>query len=904
MKAWLLANLALTLALGNAGLCCAASIADCNSANFQTVVHRSHDPVGAQAYWFNREAIRWPGVSSAGKFRLYYSHSAALVLESGKPVRGADGVIQLEPAQIATPDRFKYVGAGTDLKIAPADLNKIPDVLRSQVILVQEDQAGLVTQSTSLQIAGVLDDVYAAAQQIDDLGVSVTNQKTRFNLWAPTAQAVSLCVFPKGAAHASGINDLQRDAQHGSWTVNLKRDLTGNYYQYLVDVFVPGVGVARNRVTDPYSISLNTNSQRSYIGALEAPRLKPAGWDQTATPATVHAATDMVVYELHVRDFSVNDFTVSAAHRGKYLAFTEPASNGMQHLAALAKAGITDVHLLPVFDLATVPEKKCKTPAINPDWSGSSDQQQQAVHAVAEQDCFNWGYDPLHYSAPEGSYATDPEDGATRIVEFRKMVQALHRSGLRVGMDVVYNHTYASGQTAGSVLDRIVPGYYQRLNAKGEVEHSTCCENTATENGMMGKLLVDSVLSWARHYHIDSFRFDLMAHQPRAVMEQLQRELKRQIDHPVQLLGEGWNFGEVENGARFVQASQLSLNGSGIGTFNDRLRDAVRGGGSSDSGADLMQRKGFINSWSNQTPSAQTADLLRVGLAGSIRDYAMVTADGKTTLLKDVNYNGQPAGYVSEPGEVVNYVENHDNQTLFDLNVYKLPADTSRIDRVRSQMLGVAAVAFSQGSAYFHAGIDILRSKSLDANSFNSGDWFNRLDWSYHDNYFATGLPPEADNGKNYALMKPLLNNLLIRPTSQDILLARDMFRDLLRIRASSSLFRMKSAADIEQRLTFDNTGPGQNAAVVVAHLHGENYPDANFHDILYFINAANSTQTIVLKQEQGQHYELHPVQCVHPADARIKSEARYDAALGSFSLPALSAVVFVQRSDLGYSCP
>ncbi len=231
----------------------------------------------------------------------------------------------------------------------------------------------------------------------------------------------------------------------------------------------------------------------------------------------MQAATDAVIYELHVRDFSVGDATVRPAYRGKYLAFTLHDTDGMRHLQALAAAGVTDVHLLPVFDFGSVPEQGCVTPA--PRAARDGETQQQAVSAVSAHDCFNWGYDPVHFTAPEGSYATDPADGAVRIVEFRRMVQALHRAGLRVGMDVVYNHTYASGQDRWSVLDRIVPGYYHRLDEAGRVATSTCCANTATEHRMMAKLMLDSAVTWAREYRIDSFRFDLMGHQPRAAMD-------------------------------------------------------------------------------------------------------------------------------------------------------------------------------------------------------------------------------------------------------------------------------------------------------------------------------------------------------------------------------------------------
>jgi pullulanase-type alpha-1,6-glucosidase len=422
---------------------------------------------------------------------------------------------------------------------------------------------------------------------------------------------------------------------------------------------------------------------------------------------------------------------------------------------------------------------------------------------------------------------------------------------------------------------------------------------------MMGKLMTDSVALWATQYHIDSFRFDLMGHQPRAVMEALQQRVNAAAGHPVQLIGEGWNFGEVANGARFVQASQLSLNGSGIGTFNDRTRDAVRGGSAGDSGEALFARQGWINGLvydpnehaghHDATELLRTADMVRAGLAGSIRSYPLQTFDDRVVLLEAIDYGGQPAGYASEPSEVVNYVENHDNQTLFDIDVFKLPASTSSFDRARTQVLGMAVDAFAQGIAYYHAGIDVLRSKSLDRNSFNSGDWFNRLDWSYRDNYFGTGLPPADDNGKDYALLKPLLANRAFKPQPSDIEFARDAFRDLLAVRASSTLFRLGSSAEIRRRLRFFNTGSTQQATVVAAHLDGEGYPGAGFAGISYFINVDKVGHTVTDPQAAGRTMRLHPVFLAPNVADRRATQANFDPATGSFSIPPRTAVVFVE---------
>lgn len=868
---------------------------------------RAVSTTDAKAYWLDRRLVKWPRVDSSGVFKLYHSARGQITAARDAGVSGADGSITLDvftgSVPAATAERFKYVDAGVVLAVKDADAAQLGVLHKSQLLLVQEDATGRVQNATTAQVAGALDDLYVAAAAVNDLGVSVAGGSTRFKLWAPTAQKVTVYTYDSGSGPAVSYDEMAFDSATGVWSAARSGDLSGKYYRFAVEVFVRGVGLVRNFVTDPYSVSLTTDSRRSYVADLSAANLKPAGWDTTPVPGTVASQVDMTIYELHVRDFSINDASVSAAHRGKYLAFTEGASNGMKHLKALAQAGLTDVHLLPVFDIATVPESGCVTPNVT---GGPADETQQAaIGAVRDADCFNWGYDPYHYTAPEGSYASDAADGARRIVEFRQMVMALHAAGLRVGMDVVYNHTSASGQTEKAVLDRIVPGYYHRLDASGAVEKSTCCDNTATENAMMGKLMIDSALTWATQYKVDSFRFDLMAHQPRAVMEDMKAKLAAAAGREVQLIGEGWNFGEVANGARFVQASQLSLNGSGIGTFSDRARDHIRGGGPFDGGTSLVSNQGFINglfyddngSGANRsrTDLMWAADMVKVGLAGSLRDYPLVTHWDETRQLQQLDYGGQPAGYVTQPGEVVNYVENHDNQTLFDINVYKLPTATSTADRARVQMLGAALNVFSQGVSYFHAGIDTLRSKSLDRNSYNSGDWFNRIDWTYGDNYFGTGAPPAGDNGDNYPVIKPLLANGGIKPAAADIALARDMFRDLLKIRSSTTLLRLRTADDIKARLRFHNTGSTQNPVVIVGHLDGSGYAGAGFKELMYFVNVDKAAQQVTIDAEKGKAYVLHPVQgAASAADARVKAGAAYDPATGRFTLPARSAVVYV----------
>jgi pullulanase-type alpha-1,6-glucosidase len=589
------------------------------------------------------------------------------------------------------------------------------------------------------------------------------------------------------------------------------------------------------------------------------------------------------------------------------------------------------VHLLPAFDIASVDEDKSlwREPAGDlASFPPDSDQQQAAVTAVAGEDAYNWGYDPWHYTVPEGGYATQA-DGAARILEFRQMVQGLARLGLRLVMDVVYNHTNASGQNLKSVLDRVVPGYYHRLNGEGDVEHSTCCENTASEHHMMEKLLVDSVVTWAKHYKVDGFRFDLMGHHMKRNMLKLRQALdaltlsRDGVDgRKVYLYGEGWNFGEVADGARGENAIQRNMAGTGIGTFNDRIRDGARGGGPFSG----LQEQGFLtglfvdpNGTNQGTPQEQKERLLRqmdwirVGLAGNLADYEFQDRFGNTVHGRDIDYNGQAAGYTADPQEVINYIEAHDNDTLFDAIQLKAPLSAPIDERVRMQNLGLSLLAFGQGVPFIHAGAELLRSKSLDRNSYNSGDWFNRLDFTARENNWGVGLPPAADNQANWPVMRPLLANGALKPTRDDILRARAHLLEVLEIRKSSRLFRLRTAEDVSERLHFYNTGPGQLPGLIAFglaepdesghHTAGRRDDDDDDDDddggghhsselVVVLINAAPGPQTLVVPELARRHLRLHPVQSasVDPVVRR----ARFQKASGTFTVPGRTAAVFV----------
>ena len=640
--------------------------------------------------------------------------------------------------------------------------------------------------------------------------------------------------------------------------------------------------------------------------------MQPAGWGSLAKPALAQPE-DSTIYELHVRDFSIGDESVPAAHRGGYLAFTDTNSVGMEHLQRLADAGLNTVHLLPVFDIATIPERRAdqSTPACDLESFGpAAEEQQECVTAVAATDGFNWGYDPWHYTAPEGSYATDPE-GPSRTLEFRQMVAALNGAGLRVVMDVVYNHTTKSGQDPKSVLDRIVPGYYHRLSATGTIETSTCCANTASEHQMMEKLMVDSVVTWAREYKVDGFRFDLMGHHSLANMLAVRDALdeltlgRDGVDgRRIYVYGEGWDFGEVANGARFTQARQVELAGTGIGSFTDRLRDAVRGGGPFDADPRIQ---GFATGLStdpngatdpvgapvNGTLDQQLARLLlyqdqiKVGLAGNLRDYELVDRTGTTVTGAEVDYNGQPAGYAGDPSETITYVDAHDNETLFDVVQYKLPQTTSMADRVRMNTVALATTALSQGPSFWHAGTDLLRSKSLDRNSYDSGRLVQpdrlgrrRVDMGLR----ATARDRQrVEVGRSCARCCPTRRS---NRSQTDIDRATTAAAELLRIRFSSPLFRLGSASKIQQRVDFPIGGPDQTPGVITMTLNdrGGGDLDPQWEGIVVVFNATPDTQTQTVPALAGRAYSLHPVQA-GGADPTVKT-ASYDPASARSPFP------------------
>ncbi|GAA3862336.1 pullulanase-type alpha-1,6-glucosidase [Tessaracoccus defluvii] len=891
------------------------------------------DAVDFLAHWVDRATIAWPADlapdPTAVTWELWAAPAGGLsVVDGVVAARRAPAVriagLALDPSGLTVRqlEVRGHLAGYLALRVA-ADRADIERALLGQVAVLQRGPGGEPRLLTGVQLPGVLDDLYADAARASTLGPSFGRDGVpTVRLWAPTATGVRLLLEQTSAAapgrrwHAPVSLPMARGLD-GVWSVTGEPGWRDARYRFAVTVYAPSVGaVVTSKVTDPYSVGLTVNSTRSVLVDLADPALAPAGWTDTRAPR-VERRVDRAIYELHIRDFSAHDETVPEELRGTYSAFTVPDSDGMTRLAELAAAGMNTVHLLPCFDIATIEEDRARQRvAVVPEAGPADEAQQAAVVAVADHDAYNWGYDPFHYSTPEGSYApADRQEGGARTVAFREMVGALHRAGYQVVLDQVFNHTADSGQGRVSVLDRIVPGYYHRLDARGAVENSTCCHNTATEHAMMERLMVDSVVTWATAYRVDGFRFDLMGHHSganllavRNALDALTLEADGVDGRAVLLYGEGWDFGEVAGNARFRQATQGQLAGTHIATFNDRLRDAVLGGSPFDS--DKVAGQGFgtglfsdPNGASTATPEQQRADLLhrqdliRLSLAGNLRDYAFETRDGRVQSGAELGYNGLPAGYAEEPDEALAYVDAHDNETLFDIGIWKLPVGTPMAARIRMNTLALATVALGQSPLFWHAGTDLLRSKSLDRDSFNSGDHFNRLDWAMRRNNFGVGLPPASHNAAQWAAMRPLLADPALTPSPADIAEAHARALDLLRLRRAYPLLRLGSARRIRAKVSFPNAGPGQSAGLILLRIDDTRGRDVDpdLDGLLVAFNASPETIVEEVDGMAGLRLSLAPL--LLAGGDPVLTRTTWDAPSGTLSIPGRSVAVLVQPS-------
>ncbi|HOA88439.1 MAG TPA: pullulanase-type alpha-1,6-glucosidase [Propioniciclava tarda] len=884
----------------------------------------SPDLSKSQARWLARRTIVWPPCALPDglrptdlDWRLHWSPAAGIDPWASEPWPWSSA--PLRPAGTPLPRslaaRFPAARDAVVLDV-PADLD-LDTILRGQVVVVVQQPSGRLINASGVQLAGVLDEVYADAARAD-LGLTFTDGVPTLRVWAPTALDASLLLIgsddPPDAEPA--VLPLTREPD-GCWSVTGEPSWTGCRYLYSVTVFDPGLQrVVTTRVTDPYSVALAENSTASVIVDLDDPALAPQPWLDQPQP-TLATLVDQVSYELHVRDFSISDASVAPDLRGTYRAFTQDSA-GTRHLRRLAEAGLNTVQLMPIFDFTSSEDHRGRQSPLDLSLLGTmapdSDRQQAYLRENNLHRSFNWGYDPWHSFVPEGSYATPGAvEGGGRIREVREMIGAIHGLGLRVVLDQVFNHTNAAGQSASSVLGRIVPGYYHRLDAVGDVYTSTCCPNVATEHRMAEKLMVDACVLWAKHYKVDGFRFDLMGHHSRANMLKVRAALdaltieRDGVDgRQVTMYGEGWIFGEVADNALFVQASQGQLGGTGVATFSDRMRDAVRGGGPFDADPRLQgfgtglatapnASQGNGNRFDQGDRLLHDADLIQLGLAGTLRDYTFTSQRYATPLRGDkVDYNGGPAGYADTPADVVNYVDAHDNETLFDALTLKLPVTTTMADRVRMNTVCLAFPTLGQSAVMWHAGSDFLRSKSLDRNSYDSGDWFNLLDFSLIDNGFGRGLPPASNNVDKWPYLRPLLAMPQLKPAPGDMRAAHAQALDLLRLRSSSRLFRLGDAAAIRAKVTFPVSGTWAQIPGVIVMVLDDTVGrpvDAQFARIAVVFNAATWPVRQVVETLPGA-WELHPVQ-QGGADPIVKTTF-YEA--GAFRVPGRTVAVFVER--------
>ena len=502
----------------------------------------------------------------------------------------------------------------------------------------------------------------------NDLGAFWTKEKTVFRLWAPTAEAVMIRLYKSGDPHAKDLlEQLPMAADvNGTWIAERAGDLNGVYYTYCVTVDGKTV-----EAVDPYARAVGLNGQRGMV--IDLSSTDPRGWEEDTDPNGHLSITDSVIYELHIRDLTMDAHSgVSNENKGKYLGVIQSGTTnsaglptGLDHLKDL---GITHLHLLPVFDYGSVDET-------------SSDQ-------------FNWGYDPQNFNVPEGVYSSDPRNGAARIREFKEMVLGLHKAGISIVMDVVYNHVYDREKFC---FNQIVPGYFSRINSQGVYSNGSFCGNdTATERAMVRKYIVDSVLYWAREYHIDGFRFDLVG----LIDTETIGEIVKQVHakHPnVIFYGEGWHMPTDLTKEGYTLTTQTNAaQVPDFAFFSDTMRDTLKGA------VDQDDVKGYVSN--------------APGFADRIRGCFMACSDWTTA-----------------PGQTVNYAACHDNLTLYDKLKLANP-EATEAEIIRMNKLAAAIYMTAQGIPLMLAGEELLRSKpkddgTYDHNSYKSPDAVNSLKW-------------------------------------------------------------------------------------------------------------------------------------------------------------------------------
>ncbi len=876
----------------------------------QIGVFESHEDVtteapfaltNASAHWLDQQTIVWQG--SADNAVMVHSVSADL---DESFVVTSDNSIALTPISLTDEQkaRVPHLSQWSAFQL-DATLEQTKSLLKQQLIFAALNEENQPSQATFIQTAKVLDAVYTSGTNDADeqeYGATFDGDSLAVSVWAPTASLVNLKVFDADK-NLIATHEMTEDGATGRWLYTHNNASQTNYdrlfYRFETRVYHPLTKkVETLEATDPYSVSLSTNGEYSQFVSLSDEDLTPENWDTHLIP-TIENIEDAVLLEGHIRDFSIRDESTSIEHRGKYLAFAEDSTVPVEHLKGLANAGVTHFHMLPTNDIATIEEDTTKQASLamrveelcelqssnaicteaQPDatllevlqgYDVSTDHAQTLIDSIRGIDGFNWGYDPHHFNVPEGSYASNAE-GVTRIKEYRQMVQALHEMGLRVVMDVVYNHTAASGIWDKSVFDKLVPSYYHRYNEiTGDIERSTCCENTATENRMMGKFVVDSMAHWAKEYGIDGFRFDIMGHMPKDIILEA-REAVLAIDPDTYFYGEGWNWGEVANNRLFEQATQENMAGTEVGSFNDRPRDTIRAAALSQSTVDLA-----------------SVDHIRLGLSGTLKNYVMIDQNG----ARKTGDAYSQSSYGLDPADIINYVSKHDNETLWDQLQYSLPDSMLKDERVRIHNLSAAIPLLSQGIPFFQLGVDMMRSKSMDRDSYDASDWYNYVDFTNTTNNWNIGLPSRDKNAGKYDIISAISSNPNTSVMMTDIDFSESIFSEFLSIRSGSPLFRLTSEQEVIERVGFHNTGKDQTAGLIVMSIDdgtGQTDLDPSVDALVVVINGTDSEQSHTV--DAAQNFELHPIQ--QSSADNVVTTASFNSSV--FTVPAHTIAVFVK---------
>ena len=552
----------------------------------------------------------------------------------------------------------------------------------------------------------------------DDLELTVTPSTTSWRLWSPMAEEVRLFLYDKDRNTAPTDTIALEKAPQGTWTASVSRPLYGKFYTFQIK----HNGKWLKETPGAWAKAVGTNGERAAI--IDFSATNPEGWDSDRGPA-VKNITDAVIYEMHHRDFSISP-TSGIVNKGKFIALTEPATKsplgdatGIDHLREL---GVTHVHILPSYDHNSIDETNLATPQ------------------------YNWGYDPLNYNAPEGSYSTNPADPSVRVKEMKEMVKALHDAGIGVVMDVVYNHTAKNDDSNFSLT---APGYYYRHRPDGTYSDASGCGNeTASDRQQMRDFIVNSVKYWAKEYHIDGFRFDLMAIHDIETMNQVAAALK-EINPSIFVYGEGWTAGDSPLPIAYRALKDNAYKMPQVAVFSDDIRDAVKGHYSDASD------RGFA------TGKAGNEETVKIGIVGA-------TAHPQVDYSKG---NNSKKAYASAPTQVINYVSCHDDLCLTDKLRKSMndPAETDA-DRQRADKLAQTIVFTSQGTPFMFAGEEVFRDKKGVHNSYCSPDSINAIDWTL--------------KNKNADLY--------------------NYYRELIKLRKSHPAFRMTTAEDVACNLVFD----------------------------------------------------------------------------------------------------